>query len=223
MRWRPGVLAALFLSLCLGVTYGVWRGSVDFPTFWQAFIPSLWANIIGVSAGAVIGIPIGFVINNYFLGLAEQRRRRQQVVKVRDLLELVGREVGIHLASLQTLGQVFPPLEVQQTQLKQSTGGTINPASLARLRLQDMFGRQFLADRSSFDIGEALISFEVANYYVRVGELNRLLELRIQQSQQADVWDRSIQTVVQSVWIAQQQVGFEIQQALDRLANATTQ
>ncbi len=207
------------------------HSAIVYSGFWAAFVPSAWANVIGVTVAAVIGIPIGFAINHYFLGLAEQQKRRQQVLKVRNLLQLVGQEVSVHSGSLQALGQLFPPEggrigtqpRVQQPRAGQTPLAAIHPATVARLLLQDMFGRQFLEDRSAFEVGESLISFEVANYYVRVGELNRLLELRTQQAQQPDIWDRSIQNVVQSVWIAQQQVGFEIKHAIDRLGKAAIQ
>lgn len=89
--------------------------------------------------------------------------------------------------------------------------------------MQDLFGRRFLSDQSLFEIGESLVAFEVANYYARVGELNRLLGLRIQQPEQSETWDSSIRSMLQTVWIAQQQVKFEVQKAIDRLKQGATQ
>lgn len=215
-RWQS--FAGVFLVLALLVSYGVWRSSIRFPDFWHAFEPNLWSNIIGVSVAAIIGIPMGYAINHYFFKLSEQQHSRHQINKVRDLLQLVAQEVNLHSGSFQALGQLFPPEGTQSsTQLQ-----PINPATIAGYLLKDMFGRQFLKDQSAFDIGESLICFEVGNYYTRVGELNHLLELRIKDTQQPEVWDRSIRNVVQSVWIAQQQVGFEITQAIDRLSATAT-
>ena len=215
MRWWTRFVL-VFLSLVVLVSLGVWRSANRLPDFWGAFEPSLWANVIGVSVAAIVGIPIGYAINHYFLKLSEQQNHRKMVIKVRDLLRTVGEEVNLHSGNFQSLGQLFPP--------EGSPSGTPqqNSATIASYILRDMFGRQFMADRSGFDVGEPLIFFQVGNYYTRVGELNHLLERRIQDTQQPEVWDRSIRNAIQSTWIAQQQVGLEIQHAIERLDNAAT-
>jgi len=158
--------------------------------------------MIGVSLGAVIGIPVGLAINHYFLTISETRTRRERVGQARDMLQHVQREVNSHLPILQRLGQLFPATLDQAVPIAQ---GTLIPRvtaeQVASLLLPDAAGRRALSDRLLFEVEESLVCFEVSNYYARVSELNRLLNFRIQygERERPGTWDRSIQGLVQTV------------------------
>lgn len=107
MRRQAGFALLVFGILAVAL-YGLMRSAATYSGFWSAFMPSVWANLIGVSVAAIIGIPIGILINQYFLGLAVEESRRKKVAQVRDLLELVRQEVDLHSGQLQRLGQFFP-------------------------------------------------------------------------------------------------------------------
>jgi hypothetical protein len=222
------VLAGLGLIVLIAV--GLRFSASTYTGFWMSFVPNLWANVIGVSLGAVIGIPVGLGINHYFSVLAENRARRQRSSQARDLLQHVQREVNSHLPTLQRLGQLFPATSDQPTTVPQATAAPIThppvtPEIVASSFLQDASGRRALSDRILFEVGESLACFEVSNYYARVGELHRLLNYRIQygERERPGTWDRAIHGLVQTVWIAQQQVGLEIEHAIERLGQQIIQ
>lgn len=207
-RWA--LVAVVGLTLLGAVTYGVVQSASRLPGFWGAFEPSMWANVVGVSIAAVLGIPIGFAINHYFMGLAEQRNRGMKITKVLALLDLVRQEVAGHSGVIMELQSGIPRAGVGD----QPTASVV-VGSNARFR--DVFGRQLIQDRDPAEIGETLISFELANYYFKVAGLNRLLDLRATSSQQSGAWDGLITNELGSLWGVLQQVEFEIQQAIDRL------
>lgn len=218
------------LALIIVIVVGLTHSASIYTGFWASFVPDLWANVIGVSLGAIIGIPVGLAINHFFLTITEKRTRRQRSSEARDLLQHVQREVNSHLPTLQRLGQLFPATLDQMTTSAQSTATQIaqvpvSPEVVASLLLPDASGRRALSDRILFEVGESLTCFEVSNYYARVGELNRLLNFRIQygERERPGTWDRAIHGLVQTVWIAQQQVGLEIEHAVARLSRQATQ
>jgi len=184
------------------IVLGMRYSAQTYGGFWISFIPNLWANMIGVSLGAVIGIPVGLAINHYFLTISETRTRRERVGQARDMLQHVQREVNSHLPILQRLGQLFPATLDQAVPIAQ---GTLIPRvtaeQVASLLLPDAAGRRALSDRLLFEVEESLVCFEVSNYYARVSELNRLLNFRIQygERERPGTWDRSIQGLVQTV------------------------
>lgn len=219
-----GGLALIVFLIVTGMRYS----DRTYPNFWISFIPNLWANLIGVSLGAVIGIPVGLAINHYFLSIAETHARLQRMGQARDMLQHVQREVNSHLPILQSLGQLFPATVDQATPgtqgvATQTAQPRVAPEVVANLLLPEAAGRRALSDRILFEVQESLVCFEVSNYYARVGELNRLLNFRIQygERERPGTWDRSIQGLVQTVWIAQQQVGLEVEHAVERLGRQT--
>lgn len=229
MRQRGAWLVLLILALITAILIGLRHSATAYPDFWSSFVPNLWANVIGVSLGAMIGIPVGLTVNHFFLTLAENRAHRQRSSEARDLLQHVQREVDSHLLTLQSLVQWFPATLDQASAPPGRTQGTqttqVTPDVIAGLSLQEISGRRALSDRVLFEVGESLVCFEVSNYYARVGELNRLLNFRIQygERERPGTWDRAIQGLIQTVWIARQQVGLEIEHAIDRLSRQATQ
>ena len=212
VRTIVGLSAVAIIAV---VVYGVHRSAAGSPTFWQNFLPNLWANIIGVTVAAVIGVPIGFAVNQYILRWAESRHRDRQVDEVITVAEQVRRELGLHLTTLQ-MAQAFYSAAAAG---RSGTGRTTSPSadSIAGLVLQDVFGKQFIVNRSVLDIGERLLLFQVSNYYARVDDLNRILNWRIQDASHADMWDRRIEGFVATVSLARAQLDYEIEQAAQRL------
>ena len=214
-----------------GIALGFRHCALAYSGFWTAFVPSAWANVIGVSVAAVVGLPVGFAINHYVLKLAEQRRWSKQVAEVRDLLQHVKAEVSLHSGMLQQLGQVFP----LKTELvtsgetpppekgSQTTQPISTPDIVATLFLQDVHGRRAISDRNLAEIGESLVIFELSSYYARVGELNRLLSFRIQYSTHPGAWEREINSCVAMLWTGNAHVNLEIDQAIERLAKRAIQ
>ena len=228
MRYRGVWLVLLALALTTLILVGLRHSANAYSEFWSSFVPHLWANVIGVSLGAMIGIPVGISVNHFFLTLAENRAHRQRCREARDLLQHVRQEVDSHLLTLPSLMQWFPATLDQASVPPGRTQGTqttkASPEVIASLSLQEISGRRALSDRVLFEVGESLVCFEVSNYYARVGELNRLLNFRIQYGEQRPgTWDRAIQGLVQTVWIARQQVGLEIEHAIGRLGRQASQ
>jgi hypothetical protein len=210
---KKNTAAFIFVAIALiivGTIYGVRVSAATQSDFWGNFVPGVWANIIGVSIAAVIGVPVGFAINHYVVTLTERRHRRQQVDGVRGLLEQVLFELNLHSATLSRLAQNFA---------NTTTGGTSITLGIdvSTLVLQDMFGLQLIGNHDVLAIGESLVLFQVSSYYARVGELNRLLTFRIQDPQ-PDKWDRKIADITYSVSFARGTVEYEIQRAVTRLA-----
>src|SRR5437667_8077913 len=140
------------------MAYGVKHSADTVPDFWQSFLPGVWANIVGVSVAAIIGVPIGFLINHYVVTITERRHHTRQVAEVRELLEQVRLELNLHLGTLSRLGKLFTATNTG-TAIAQPLG-----ADVSMLVLQNVFGRQLLGNRSVLDIGESLVLFQVGNY-----------------------------------------------------------
>ncbi len=230
MAKRIGIaLAGLAFFGSLGWAFR--HSAIKYSGFWDAFVPSAWANVIGVSVAAVVGIPIGFAINHYVLKLAEQRRWHEQVAEVRGLLQHVKAEVDLHSGTLLQLGQVFPLKTESATSREipppekgsQTTQPIPTPDIVATLFLQDVHGRRAISDRNLAEIGESLVIFELSSYYARVGELNRLLSFRIQYGTHPGAWEREINSSVSMLWTGQAHAKLEIDQAIERLGKQATQ
>jgi hypothetical protein len=204
----------VFLVLMVGGGILFHRDSGTVPNFWPAFLPNLWASLIGVSLAAIIGIPIGFLINRYFVELSEKSELQNHRREVLVLLEHLRVEVSAHSGIVQLLAQTFYRSAIK---VSLTTSTIINPERLAGLMLQDVFGRQFLSSRGTIEIGESLIMFEVGNYYARVWELNRTINLRIQDIKQPEAWDSAIENLVQIVSGQQSQIDLALQRAIERL------
>jgi hypothetical protein len=230
MAKNAGIVLIALLCI-LSMALGLWHSATTYSGFWAAFVPSAWANVIGVSVAAVVGIPIGFAINHYVLKLAEQRRWREQVAEVRGLLQHVKAEVDLHSGTLLQLGQVFPLKTESPTSREipppdkgsQTTQPVSTPDIVATLFLQEVHGRRAISDRNLAEIGESLVIFELGSYYARVGELNRLLSFRIQYSTHPGAWEREINSCVAMLWTGQAHVKLEIDQAIERLGKRATQ
>lgn len=206
------------LLLLGGVVYGVRHSAEAQPDFWRSFIPGLWANIIGVSIGAIVGVPVGFGINHYVVRITERRHHERQVSEVRQLLEQVKNELNLHLALLPRLTSIFSVVAQSPTTAVQAgQQPSILGESISSLMLQDTFGKQFMGNRSVLDAGETLVLFQVSSYYTRVWDLNRLLAFRIQDAR-PETRDRKIGETAYTVSTARIQVEYEIQQTLTRLS-----
>jgi hypothetical protein len=151
-------------------------------------------------------------VNHYILRWSEGRQHRRQVQEVKALVEQVRRELSLHSTTLQFLAQTFYSGAAGRT-----GASAFGSDAIAGLILQDLFGKQFISNRSVLDIGETLLLFQISNYYARVGDLNRLLNWRIQDIQHPEIWDRRIEGIVSIVSLARTQVDYEIEQAIQRL------
>jgi len=203
------VVISVSVIVIVGMIYGVKHSANVQPDFWKSFVPGLWANIIGVSVAAIIGVPVGFAINHYVVRITERRHHDHQVAEVRQLLEQVRLELNLHFATLSRLSQSF-------TAIKTGTAVPLG-VDVSTLVLQDIFGRQFIGNHSVLDIGESLALFHLSAYYARVEELNRLLAWRIQDTQHPETWDRRIADLTDSVSLARVQAEYETQQVVARL------
>jgi len=183
------------------------QSAAAYPEFWKSFVPSVWANIIGVGLAAIIGIPIGFVINHFVAKAGEHRHFKQQVNEVRQLLEQVRNELTGHFQTLFQITQAFTP-----------QAGTAKSLAIdiSTLRLPDAFGTRFLAHPSVLSIKEGLLLSRVSGYYGHVAELNRLLSARIQ-SMQPETWDQSIARLSYSMSLERGDLEYEVQQIITRL------
>jgi len=203
---------SILLIAIVGVFYGMRYSAHAVPDFWRNFTPNLWANIIGVSAAAVIGVPVGLAINHYVVRITEQRHHRRQIEEVRQLLEQVRFELNLHFVTLARLSQIFTTVRTETE--KALTLG----ADISTLVLQDQIGRQFMSNHSVLDVGESLVLLQVSIYYARIGDLNRLLTFRIQApTPGAENWDPKIADMTDAVASARVQADYEIQQAVARL------
>lgn len=223
MAKNAGIVLIALLCI-LSMALGLWHSATSYSGFWAAFVPSLWANVIGVSIAAAVGIPIGFAINHYVLKLAEERKRRTQAAEARDMLQQVKAEINVHPATLLRLGQFFPATANPQEEQAKATQTAQIAATpdIATLLLSDVHGRRAISFRSLYEVGESLVVFEVSNYYARVEELNRLLNFRVQYATQSG-WDRVINNLLPTLWVAQEQVRLEIDRAIERLGKRATQ
>jgi hypothetical protein len=221
-------IGLIVVAVVGGMVFGFVHSASAGAAFWAAFVPSAWANVIGVTVAAVIGIPIGFAINHYVLRLAEERERRTRANQARELLQHVRAEVNPHSEKLLRLARLFsrgspaPDQPLAPVPGSQTTGPSSSPEILATLFLQDVIGRRAISDRNLFEVGESLAVFEIGNYYARVGELNRLLNFRIQYATHQGAWDREISGLLATLWVAQEQVKLEIDQAIERLERRAT-
>jgi hypothetical protein len=214
-------LAGLAVFALLGWVF--WHSAASHSGFWDAFVPSAWANVIGVSVAAAIGIPIGFAINHYVLRLAEERKRRTEANEARDILRQVKAEINVHPATLQRLAQFFPAApnpRDEQSKATQTTRAAVTP-DIATLLLSDVQGRRAISFRSWYEVDESLVIFDISNYYARAEDLNRLLNLRVQHPAESG-YDRVINSFLPTLWVAQEQVRLEIDQAIERLGKLAT-
>lgn len=211
----------MVVLILVGVVLGLWHTASTHPGFWDAFLPSFWATVIGVSLAALIGVPTGFIINNYVLRSAEKRRHGQLVVKAQELLAHVSSELKLHEGTLQQLAVVFPWAQSTQNALASTT--SVSADTVANCRLSNVFLRQLLSDTTLFEIDEPIVSFQVGNYLARVDELNQMLGWRIQDTQHPQTWDQTIANVARTVWVVHIQVNLEIQNAIKRLGKSTSE
>jgi len=202
------LIAGAFLVVIVVMVYAVRHYGEVLPDFWNNFIPGVLANITGVTIGAIVGIPVGFAINHYAATVAERRHHDRKVTEVRQLLEQVRLELNLHNATYPRLTQSF---------MNTKMGTALPAAEVSMLLLGTTFGRQLIGNRSVIDIGETLTLFEVSGYYGRVEELNRLLALRMQDTQHPENWDAQIANMANFVSFARNQADYEIQQAVERL------
>jgi hypothetical protein len=86
----------LLIVLVLGVGGWLFYRQSQQANFWNAFVPNLWANIIGVSIAAIVGIPTGIMVNSYVNSIAESKQRKSQRTEVIGLIERVSAEVSGH-------------------------------------------------------------------------------------------------------------------------------
>lgn len=211
---RYVVVSICVLAVVLVAAYGVHSSAKSNPDFWKSFVPNLWANVIGVSVAATIGIPIGFAINHYFITITEHRHHGRQIEEVRQLLEQVKLELDLHSATLFRLRQIFTGVAAATTFTLASPTAAMDVSILV---LQEVFGKQLIGNHSVLEIGESLILFQIGSYYERVGELNRHITWRIQDTQQPERWDTRIAALTDSVSLSRIQTEYEIQQAVIRL------
>jgi hypothetical protein len=218
------VIALAVLAFFASLSWVFRHSAVSYSGFWDAFVPSAWANVIGVSVAAAIGIPIGFAINHYVLRLAEERKRRTEAAEARDILRQVKAEINIHRPTLERLGQFFPAARNPQEELSKDTQikrVAVTP-DVAMLLLSDVQGRRAISFRSWHEVDEPLLVFDISNYYARAEDLNRLLNLRVQHPTESG-WDRVINNLLPTLWVAQEQVRLKIDQAIERLGRQATQ
>lgn len=198
--------------MLFGVAHFFNQSAAAYPEFWKSFVPSVWANIIGVGLAAIVGIPIGFLINHFVARASEHRHFQQQVDEVRQLLEQVKNELTGHFQTLFQINQAFAP----------QAGGTAKSLAvdISTLRLPDIVGTRFLTSPSVLSIHEALLLFRISGYYGRVAELNRLLNARTQ-SAQPETWDQSIARLSYSMSLERGDLEYETQQVTARLTGGS--
>ena len=197
------------------------------PDFSKNFIPGVLANVVGVGIGAIVGIPIGLAINQYFAVLGERQHHAQQAIEVRSLLEQIRIELSVHLTRLAQILALFPSsksglqtstLLFAQPELTPKQATQPIPASeIGGLMLANASGQQFISNRSVLELGEMQMLLHVSTYYTRVSDLNRFLAWRVQDQQNPGTWDGKISDLGSTLSGMRAQLDYDIQQALTRL------
>jgi hypothetical protein len=200
----------LLIVALLGLGGWLFHRQSQQPNFFEAFFPNLWANIIGVSIAAIIGVPTGILVNRYVHTAGERKQHQRQRTEVAGLIERVSTEVSGHSTDLQYLVGLF----TKGPQTTSKSAGKLTPQALAGVVLQDVFGQQFLAAKSPLEAGESVLIFEVGNYYARVQELKGLLNLRMQDAAQPSVWDAPIENQARVLISQQAQMDFRLKKAV---------
>ncbi len=174
------------------------------------------ANIIGVSIGAVIGIPVGIAINHHMIALAERRSFQSELSGVKTLMLQLDVELKSHPLKLQRMTGFAQLYNNPQAPTVQTGAAPVGTIDVQGFFLQDSIGRQFLSSSEIARVGEQSVVPRVSSYYWSVENLNKLLQLYMQTAGSQDV-AKNIAVMAATVVNTPNEVGYELEEAIKRV------